>query len=73
MPGPFHTEMNYIGMLTGHKMRGSVQSEILQEAGLVTKGCIKNVLSGKAFAKALFNLKATNEALERMLLEVYCE
>ena len=22
LPGPFHTEMNYIGMVTGHKCRG---------------------------------------------------
>ena len=48
-------------MLTNHKMGGSGYAEIKEEAGLVTKGCIKNVLSGKA----LYNLKALNEALER--------
>ena len=55
-PGPFHTGMNYIGMLTGHKCRGSGYSEILIEADLVTSGCLENVLRGKAYAKALFCL-----------------
>ena len=54
-------------------MRGSRYGEIIEEAGLVTKVCIKNVLNRKAFAKALFRLKAVNEALERLLLEVLCE
>ena len=58
IPGPFHTEMNYIGMLTNKKARGSGYAEILLEAGLAEKGCLKNILSGKAFAKAIFNLKA---------------
>ena len=73
MIGPFHAEMNYIGMLTNHKARGSGYAEILLEAQLVTSGCLKHVLSGKAFAKALFCLNSTVEALERLLLEVYCE
>ena len=71
--GPFHTEMNYIGMLTNHKARGSGYAEVLLEAGLVEKGCLKHILSGKAFAKAMFNLKATVEALERLLLDVFVE
>ena len=54
-------------------MRGSRYAEIIEEAQLVTKVCIKNVLNRKAFAKALFRLKAVNEALERLLLEVLCE
>ena len=37
IPGPFHTETNYIGMLTDHKARGSEYAEILLEAGLVEK------------------------------------
>ena len=73
MIGPFHAQMNYIGMLTNHKARGSGYAEILLEAQLVTSGCLRSVLSGKAFAKALFCLKSTVEALERLLLEVYCE
>jgi hypothetical protein len=54
--GPFHTSMNYIGMITNHKMRGSGYTEILFEAQLVTSGSLKGVLSGKAYAKALFCL-----------------
>ena len=60
--GSFHTEMNFIGMLTGHKCRGSGYAEILQESDLVTKGCLKNVLSGKAFEKVCLTSKSTNEA-----------
>ena len=33
IPSPFHTEMNYIGVLTNHKPRGSGYAEILLEAG----------------------------------------
>ena len=53
-PGPFHTGMNYMGMVTGHKYRGSGYAEILIEAELITSGCLASVLSGKAYAKALF-------------------
>ena len=69
--GPFHTSMNYIGMLTGHKMRGSGYAEILFESQLVTTGSVKGVLSGKSYAKALFCLKSVCEAMERLLLEQY--
>ena len=37
--GSFHTRMNFIGMVTGNKCRGSGYSEILIEAELVTTGC----------------------------------
>ena len=66
--GPFNTEINFIGTLTNHKMQGSGYVEII-----VTKSCIKNVLNGKAFTKALVSLKAVNGALERLLLEVFRE
>ena len=72
-PGPFHTGMNYMGMLTGNKCRGSGYSEILIEAELVTSGCLASVLKGKAYAKALFCLKTVTEALERLLLEKFVE
>ena len=71
IPGQFHTAMNYMGMITGHKCRGSGYSEILLEAQLVTSGCLKSVLSGKAYSKALFCLKIVCEALERLLMEQY--
>ena len=44
IPGPFHTEMNYIGMLTNEKERDSGHAEILLEADLAEKGCLKSIL-----------------------------
>ncbi|KAG1715023.1 ABC transporter C family member 8 [Nymphon striatum] len=72
-PGPFHTVMNYIGMLTGHKCMGSGYSEILLEAGLVTSGCLKSVLKRKAHAKDLFSLKTVSEAMDGLLIECFSE
>lgn len=69
--GPFHTAMNYIGMLAGHKMRGSGYSEILFESQLVTSGSMKGVLSGKSYVKALFCLKTVCEAMERLLMDQF--
>ena len=69
--GQFHTVMNYMGMLTGHKLRGSGYAEIILEAGLVTSGCLKSVLRGKAYAKALFCLITVCEAMERLLMEKF--
>ena len=71
--GPFHTEMNYIGMVTDIKARGFEYAEILLEGELAEKGCLKHILSGKAFAKAIFCLKATVEALDRLLFDVFVE
>ena len=71
IPGQFHTAMNYMGMITCHKCRGSGYSEILLESQLVTSGCLKSVLSGKAYSKALFCLKTVCEALERLLMEQF--
>ena len=73
IPGPFHKEVDFTGMLTNHKMRGSGYAEIIEEVRVVKKGRIKNVLNGKAFAKTLFSLKDVNEALERLLWLVFCE
>ena len=72
-PGPFHTKMNFIGMLTKKKARGSGYAKILIEAKLVTSGTLVSFLSGKAYSKVLFNLKAVVEALERLLFEVFAE
>ena len=71
MIGPFHTSMNYMGMLTGHKMCGSGYTELLLEAQLVTTGSMKGVLSGKAYAKSLFCLKTVCEAMKRLLMEIF--
>ena len=71
--GPFHTSINYIGTLTNKKMRGSGYAEIPTEAQLVNSGSMKGVLSGKAYAKSLFCLKVVCEAMERLLIERFCE
>ena len=65
--------MNFIGMLTKKKARGSGYAESLIEAKLVTSGTLVSVLSGKAYSKALFSLKAVVEALERLFFEVFAE
>jgi len=65
--------MNYIGILTGHKMCGSGYVEILLEAQLVTSGSMTGVLSGSAYAKTLFCLKTVCEAMERLLMERFAE
>lgn len=65
--------MNYMGMITSNKCRGSGYSDILIEAGLVTSGCLKNVLKGKAYAKALHCLKTVSEAMGRLLIERFLE
>ena len=46
---------------------------MLLEAGLAEKGCLKHILFGKAFAKAIFFLKDTVESLDRLLLDVFVE
>ncbi|XP_049455367.1 uncharacterized protein LOC125902797 isoform X2 [Epinephelus fuscoguttatus] len=72
-PSAFHTGMNYMGMVTGHKFRGSGYAEVILKAGLITSGCLNSVLSGKAYAKALFCLKTVCEAMERLLMERFVE
>ena len=67
------TGMNYMGMVTGNKWRGSGFSEILIEAELVTTGCLSGVLKGKAYVKALFCLKTVSEAMQRSLFERFTE
>ena len=47
IPDPFHTEMNFTGRLSNHKMGESGYAEVIEEARLVTKACIKNLLNGK--------------------------
>ena len=70
-PGSFHTTMNYWGMVTWNKCRGSGYAEILLEAKLSTSGCLSSILKGKAYAKAMFALKTVTEAMRRLLLEKF--
>ena len=71
--GGFHLGMRFIGKLCAIKMKGSGYMEILMEAGLVTGGCMKNVENGTAYSKALFNLKASMEGFERMLIDQFAK
>ena len=71
--GSFHTVMSNIGMLASHKCMGSGYSEILLESGLVISGCLKSVLKGKAYTKALFCLKTVSETMQRLLIECFNE
>ena len=45
-------------MLTKKKARESGYAEILIEGKIETSGTLVSALSGKAYSKALFNLKA---------------
>ena len=60
-------------MLNNQKVAGSGYAEIIEQVRLITKDTIKSVLNGKAFAKVLFSLKDVNEALERLLWELFCQ
>ena len=40
---------------------------------LVTSGCLRGVLDGKAYSKSLFCLKTVCEAMERLFLERFME
>ena len=59
--------MNYLNMI------GSGYSEILIEVDLVTSGCLRGVLNGKAYAKSLFCTKTVSEAMECQLMEQFME
>ena len=51
----------------------TINAEVWDMQRFQTSGCLKSVLSGKAYAKALFCLKTVCEALERLLIEVFIE
>ena len=63
--------MNFIGMLTKKKGRGSGYAKIEIEVELVTSGTVVSVLSRKEYSKAFFNLKVVVEALGWLLSEVF--
>ena len=69
-PGPFYIKVSFIGMFTKKKARGSGYAEILIETTLLITETLVIVISGKAYSKALFNLKAV-ESHERLLFKVF--
>jgi len=68
IPGLFDTGVNYKGMVTGNKCRGSGYFEVLIEAKVVTTGCLSGMLKGKTYPKALLCLKTVSEAMQRLML-----
>ena len=72
-PGPFHTGIDYICMITAYKCNCSGYSEILIEAQLVNNGCLYTVLKGKAYSNALFCIKTRCEAMERLLYRSFLD
>ena len=72
-PGPFHTTLNYLGMVTGYKRNGSGYSELLVDTKLATSGCLASILSSNACAKAIFAFKTVCEALQHLLMEKFIE
>ena len=63
--------MNYLDLVTGHKCNVSGYSELLVETKLATSGCLADVLSGKAYAKASFTFKTVWKALQWLLMEKF--
>ena len=72
-PGPYHTGIDYISMITAHKCNCSGYSEILIEAQLVNNGCLYTVLKGEAYSNALFCIKTVWEPMERLLYRSFLE
>ena len=72
-PGPFHTKMIFISMLTKKRARRSGYVEILIEAKLVTSWVLVSVFSVKADSETIFNLKAVVEVLERLSFEAFAK
>ena len=58
-------------MLTGYKCRGSGYSEILIESDLASSGCLKSILSGKSYSRAMFSFKVVTDALAHLLLNAF--
>ena len=71
-PGPFHTGMDYIGMITAYQCICSGYSEILIEAQLVNNGCLYTVLKGKAYSNALLKTRC-DAMIERLLYRSFLE
>ena len=68
--GTFHVVCAYFKMI-GKKMDGSGLSEILHEAGFVSSGSVKAVLSGTNYDRALHCQKVTVEALDWLMLQTF--
>ena len=70
--GTFHLVSAYSKMI-GKKMNGSGLPEILLEAGLMSSGSMDGVMSGKNYDRSMYCHKTVVDAIERCMLERYCE
>ena len=76
-PVALPTAINFLGMVTGRKCRGSDYAEAFIETKLVMSGCLASVLSKKANSKSLFSLfssvQTATKAVKRLLIERFVE
>ena len=70
---PDHYKIMLSPLDHSQKCRDSGYAEILIEAELVTSGCPRSVLTGKACVKALFFLKAVSEVMEQLVIGRFVE
>ena len=68
--GTFHVICAYTKML-GKKMAGSGLEDILLEAGLMSSGSMKGVMTGKNYDRSLHCHKTMVECLERLLFDEF--
>ena len=70
--GTFHLASASLKMV-GKKMNGSGLAEVLLESGLMSSGSMDGVMTGKNYARSIHCHKVMVEAVERCLLQRYCE
>ena len=68
--GTFHLVIAYFKM-AGKKMAASGLEDILLEAGLMSCGSIKGVMSGKSYGRSVHCHKILLECIERLLFEQF--
>ena len=66
--GTFHLVCAYLKMI-GKKMAGTGFDDIFTEAGLITCGSFKGVMSGKNYGRSIHCHRIVLEVLERLLSE----
>lgn len=69
-PGEFHTCMTFLAVL-GKKYGTAGLKDLLIEARVIAVGSVNNVLSGKAYNRAVFAHKTLAEALQFLRFQTY--
>ena len=70
--GAFHIMCSYMGAL-GKIMTGSGFEDIVIESGVCASGSVEKVMSGKHYNRAMKVHQHMADAIERLLLHVFCE